>query len=820
MGLARLVALALLASPVSGQDAAFDWSELPPLPDPIGFAGPFAGASGGALVVAGGANFPDGPPWEGHAKVWHERIFVLTEPDAQWRALDVALPRPAAYGVSASWDDALVCVGGGDATRHHEDAYLLRWDGARIRVEDLPALPQPVAFACGAVVGDALYVLGGIERPDAAECLAGGYRLDLGDPAGGWTSVAPLPGPARQLAAAGVLGDALYLFGGVTLADGQRMLPYLADAYRLDEDGSWAPLAELPHPLAGAPSPALRLGTERLALVGGDDGSLVGQVAHEEHPGFPMGTLVYDATLDRWSARDSNQPTVVTTVALEWRGRTVIPSGEVRPGVRTNRVATASARSSAPGFGWLDAAVLVLYLAAMVAVGAYFSRRESSAEDFFLGGRRVPWWAAGTSVFVTQLSAITFLALPAKTYATDWTYFIQNLGIVAITPLIVICFIPVFRRARITSIYDWLGQRFDGRLRAFGKLAYVAYQLARMGIVVFLPALALSAVTGLDVRLCIVAMGVLSTVYTVLGGIEAVIWTDVLQAVVLGGGALIGLGVMLAGSDGGPGGALELALARDKLRLADLSWDWSRPTLGVILFAAVFNNLVPYTSDQAVVQRYLTTPDERSARRAAWTGALLSLPASLLFFGIGTALFAFYVAHPERVDVTAPPDQVFATFIVRELPMGISGLVIAGVFSAAMSSLDSSMNAVAAVITPGRDREGGLRRARIVTLIIGAVGTAAALLLSGFEVRSLFDRFLEYVGLLGGSLGGLFALGVLTRRVGASAAIAGVVLSLATLAFVRGATELSPLLYAAVGMGTCFVGGLAASLVFEGRTKS
>ena len=481
--------------------------------------------------------------------------------------------------------------------------------------------------------------------------------------------------------------------------------------------------------------------------------------------------------------------------------------------MRTRRVQLLEPARPEARFGKLNYVVLVTYLLGVVLVGAYFSRHEKSSEDFFLGGRRVPWWAAGISVFGTQLSAITFLALPAKTYATDWTYFLQNLGIVAITPVLVALYIPAFRRAGVTSIYTWLGERFDARVRVFGTLAFVSYQLARMGIVLFLPALALSSVTGLDVMTSILVMGLLSTLYTVLGGIEAVIWTDVLQVVVLLGGALVAIGVMLAQVDGGVVGAWELSVARDKLRLADVSWDLSTPTLGVILLGAVFNNLVPYTSDQAVVQRYLTTKDETQARRAAWTGAWLSVPASLLFFAMGTVLYTFYASHPGRVDPAGAPDQVFASFIVRELPAGLSGLVIAGVFAAAMSSLDSSMNAVAAVLAPPAEGRAGLRRARTYTVGIGAVGTAVALALSMFEIRSLFDRFLEFVGLFGGTLGGLFALGVLTRRVSADAALFGTVLSLALLLYARAFANPSPLLYSSIAMVSCFVGGYLFSLV-------
>jgi len=338
--------------------------------------------------------------------------------------------------------------------------------------------------------------------------------------------------------------------------------------------------------------------------------------------------------------------------------------------------------------------------------------------------------------------------------------------------------------------------------------------------------MALGAVTGLDVRLCIVVMGVLCTLYTVLGGIEAVIWTDVVQVVVLFGGALVAVVIAIGGVDGGLGAVFEIATADDKLELARFEWDWTGPALGVILLGALFNNLVPYTSDRAVVQRYLTTSDAKRAASAVWAGAWLALPASSLFFGVGTVLCAFYSQHPERLDVLEPTDRVFAWFIANELPVGVSGLLIAGVFAAAMSSLDSSMNSMAAVVTSDLyrrfrgDREEGhyLRLARGTTLVLGVAGTGAALALESFGHQSLWDQFLGYAGLLGGTMAGLFALGIFSRRASTVGALVGAAAAIGTLVYVKTQTHLSGLLYAAVGMGVCFVVGYLASLVWpDGR---
>ena len=313
-------------------------------------------------------------------------------------------------------------------------------------------------------------------------------------------------------------------------------------------------------------------------------------------------------------------------------------------------------------FGTANGVVLVVYLVLLIGMGLYFTRRAASTRDFFLAGGRIPWWAAGVSIFATMLSAITYLSIPATVYATDWTRFLLNMGIPLVAPLVIFFYLPFYRRLRVTSAYEYLERRFSVSVRLLGSLSFILFQLGRMGVVLLLPALALSAVTGLNLFVCIVLMGVLSTLYTVLGGMEAVIWTDVLQVIVLVGGALAALVIITNDLPGGWGQIIEEAAARDKLKLINPGWDLTRDSLAVIVVGMVFANLLPYTTDQAVVQRYLTTSSEKTARRAIWTGALLAVPASVLFFFLGTALFVFYLHHPAGPPALEKPEQLFTVF--------------------------------------------------------------------------------------------------------------------------------------------------------------
>ncbi len=316
-----------------------DWKPLPPLPDKEGFAGPFAGVSHGALLVAGGANFPEKKPWEGGRKVWYDTIFALDRPDGQWSVAG-KLPRPLGYGVSVTHRDRVVCVGGSDAQRHHADAFRLEYTAGKVVSTPLPALPRPVANACGALAGDWLYVAGGQEKPDATETLKTMYRIDLAAEQPAWQEVEAWPGGGRMLAVAASYDGAFWLAGGTDLVagkDGKAERRYLKDAYRYDPDRGWKRVADLPRPAVAAPSPAPADGSG-FFLLGGDDGANVGFTPPERHPGFERTILRFDRKTAAWTGAGSLPAPRVTVPLVEWNNLWVVPSGEVRPGVRSPEV--------------------------------------------------------------------------------------------------------------------------------------------------------------------------------------------------------------------------------------------------------------------------------------------------------------------------------------------------------------------------------------------------------------------------------------------------------------------------------------------------
>lgn len=352
----RFTIVALLLASGAARRAASDepnvahdsWTQLPALPEKEGLASCFAGVSHGAILVGGGANFPDKKPWQGGTKVWHDAIYLLTpENEASrqgaWR-LAGKLPRPLAYGVSATWGEKIVCVGGSDAARHYAEVFTIEWkadrpEGSQVVVAALPDLPVPLANMCGAMVDDVLYIAGGSERPDAKATSRSVFRLALNQRPLTWSVVPDSPLQPRMLAMAASVDGAFHLMGGVDLDDGANGQPkrrYLADAHRYHPKTGWSRLPDLPSPLAAVASPAPSDG-KGFFVLGGDDGSQVG-VPPEEHRGFSKKVLRFDVERSRFEPQGESPIARVTLPCFAWKGGWILPSGETRPGIRSPEV--------------------------------------------------------------------------------------------------------------------------------------------------------------------------------------------------------------------------------------------------------------------------------------------------------------------------------------------------------------------------------------------------------------------------------------------------------------------------------------------------
>ena len=437
----------------------------------------------------------------------------------------------------------------------------------------------------------------------------------------------------------------------------------------------------------------------------------------------------------------------------------------------------------------IDIVVLAIYLSAVIGLGIWFARSNRSAKDFMAAGGSLPGWAVGLSIFGTYLSSNTFIGVPGKAYGDNWNGFVFSLSLPLAAWVAVKWFVPFYRKSGEISAYHHLEKRFGPWARTYALVCYLLTQLARVGTILFGVSLGLSALTGWSLPVVIIVSGIAVTAYTLFGGILAVIWTDVIQSIVLLIGAVAIAVMLLVNHPEGTAGAFQTVSEADKFSLGSFSIDFTQSTFWVVLIYGIFINLNNFGIDQSFVQRYHTARDDQAAARSVWTGALLYVPVAALFFFIGSMLFSFYEASPSllaELEAEHPGgkgDQVLPHFISTQLPPGLAGLLIAAIFAAAMSSIDTSLNSSATVtlkdftqryLKSGEDEEGALKILRKATLVWGMLGTGVALAMIG--QKSLLDSWWKLSGIFAGGMLGLFLLGLISRKADNAGALTGVIL--------------------------------------------
>lgn len=454
----------------------------------------------------------------------------------------------------------------------------------------------------------------------------------------------------------------------------------------------------------------------------------------------------------------------------------------------------------------LDIVVLFVYVALVIGFGCWFVRKSGTTSEFMAAGGALPGWAVGLSIFGTFLSSNTFLGNPGKAYGGNFNAYVFTLSLPVAAWIASRYFVPFYRKSGEISAYHHLEKRFGLWARTYAMVCYLLTQIARMGTIMFGVALGMNALTGWDVRTIIIATGILVTLYTLLGGIEAVIWTDVIQSIVLMCGAVLIYLMLLFGMPDGPAQSFEIASDADKLSLGSWQLDFTTSTVWVVFLFGIFINLTNFGIDQSFVQRYHTADSEAAAKRSVWFGAILYVPISLLFFLIGSALYSYYSTLPELLDQirqavavesgvevseltdAAIGDQVLPHFIANQLPPGLAGLLIAAIFAAAMSSIDTSLNSSATVILKDLyqryvDPEVGEQKSmmilRAATIAIGLIGTVVAVALIG--QKSILDAWWKLQGIFAGGMLGLFLLGIASRRTQGNVALLAVFVGVLTI---------------------------------------
>lgn len=806
-----------------------EWDNSLTLPDlngkpNIGVAGAFSGIISDNLIIAGGANFPNATPWNGGNKTWWNTIYYIniTRPTSKWYISSESMPKVLAYGNSIELPTGLLCIGGCDSTQCYNDVFQIQLINGQIKIDtDWPALPVPLANATASLLEDKIYIAGGQTSMKNAEATKHFFVLDLNKRNVGWKELPSWPGEPRGYAVSTSQSDGFdkcfYLFSGRNFkTDGSMKI--LTDGYAFNPRlKSWKKLKQSFPVMAGN---ALSFGTNHILFLGGVPQLIPGS---DNHPGFDNTIRLYHTITQNLIKKEVvPYPIPVTTNVAQNNNSFFIGSGEIKPGIRTPHILKGEIIPFEKRLGIINSIVIFLYFASLAWIGYYFSKKQKNTDDYFKGGGRLPWWVVGLSIFGTSLSAITFMSIPAKAYSSNWSYMLVNAGILMVVPLILYLFIPFYRKLNITTAYEYLELRFNSFIRILCSFAFILFQIGRMGIVLFLPAIALNVVTGFNIFLCIGLMGILSLIYTMMGGIEAVVWTDALQVVILLGGAILVIVIAACNIPNGLTGIIQEAATDNKFDLGSFNFDLKQSTLWTVLIATFFTNLTTYGTDQTIVQRYMTTENEKQTQKSVLTNAVLTIPATLLFFFVGTVLYVYYKYNPTDLSLTITDgDAILPWYIYSQLPTGVTGLLISGIFAAAMSTLSSSMNSAATsyivdihnkIVKKGT--KGNLHTAKIATFFLGIAGIAFAYMMATWEIKSLWDEFNKILGLILGSLGGLFLLGMVTRRANATGALCGIIGSIFIQLIVIQQQSVHLLLYTTTGFISCFIIGYLASWIF------
>lgn len=537
---------------------------------------------------------------------------------------------------------------------------------------------------------------------------------------------------------------------------------------------------------------------------------------------------LYNTITNEWSVEEFNTENLerfeVFAVGTEAKNQFTLAAFDTDTKTLTHYIGRIKDRSLE--FGSVNMLVLVVYLLTVLGVGLFFTYKNKNTEDYFLGGKSIPWWAAACSIYATMLSSLTYVALPAIVYQTNWVLLLGIWMIAVVAPLGIYVAMPFFRQLNIYSAYEYLSYRFNFFVRTLASCLFALFHVGRMGIVMALTALALSAVTPLSSAECVLIMGVFCLLYCTLGGIEAVIWTDTIQTIVLLLGAVLCFVVILANIEGGLSTYISVGMADEKFTMANMSFSLSgitELTIWVIVLGGIGQNISSYVADQAVVQRYLVTPDQKSAAKSIWANAIIGIPGSLLFCLIGSGLYVFYKTQPQKLNPTIQIDQVFPSFISTELPVGVAGLIIAGVFAAAQSTVSTSMNSVATTVLTDIIKPLGIVGneksemcwARAITFIIGVMGTLVGLIFIDPAIRSLMEEYFKVIGMFMGALGGLFILGAISTRANGAGAFIGLVAGVGVMLSAWQTGWANGYMYATLGILTCVVVGYIASFFFS-----
>lgn len=425
------------------------------------------------------------------------------------------------------------------------------------------------------------------------------------------------------------------------------------------------------------------------------------------------------------------------------------------------------------GLHWIDTTIVVASVLFAIGVGIYFAKKQNSTEAYFAASGNIPAWAVGMSMFATIISSVTFLAYPGSSYAGNWILLVQGMMVPLVLLGVIGFIVPLYRKVIRLSTYEYFERRFGAFARFYSSVAFVLEHFSKMGTILYLLAMAMVAFTGgMDIVWIIVGVGVAVIILTYFGGMEAIIWMDVVQGFLLIIGGLLAVGVIFYLTDGGPSAIMDIAMRDHKIDFGPYAWDFTQLTFIVMVFNGIFYALQKYGTDQSIVQRYLTARSDKEAKKASYLGILLSVPTWALFMFVGTCLYAYYQINAGELPAGLKSDEVFPHFIATEMPIGITGLIIAALIAGAISSIDADVNCISAVVVedyyarfrPKATDKQRLLVGRVSVIVVGIGAILIALLYVSWGGEGVLGTLFGLYAILSAGIVGIFVLGLFSRR--------------------------------------------------------
>lgn len=797
----------------------------------------FEGSASGRIYLAvGNKSFAIGG--RSPAGVLLDEVQVL-EPgqNDEFKLTKTKLRQGIAFAGATVEGGTIYLAGGLTAKGVSRKVIKLIWNDGKLEESLLPDLPEPRFLSSVAVHRGYLYVIGGLKALDDKTVANTNYSFWLNENATVWNEEDPMPQDPRIGAVAKNILEEIIITGGwsVSEKDGRAFIAPMQSTWsysRIPRDGhvdsGWEPRADLPFALADFPY--AMTGQAHLTIAGGDRaGGFLDELMTGRKKAEPVDKVLtfHDPTSTWFELGKLAQPAAGGVITMLDEKDFLLISGSGEKG--KEYAAVIQFKGSTRSLSVLDYASIIIYFLVIAAIGYYFARKQDSAEEYALGNRKVKWWAAGISLMASGVSTISFMAIPAMVACKGLANSGSAIIILLFAPFAAFITYPLLRRLKLTSTFEYLENRYGLPLRLIGSgSGIICGMMGRVGIVILLPALAISAVTNIDPLWACIMLGIITTIYSTFGGYEAVIWTDVVQGILmLLGFALIGIMAFFS-IQGGMPALVQYGNELDRFQLFITKFDIATPMIWFSFIGMTIQQM-SFASDQGTAQRVLSTP-MKDVRKLAFIGAAFGTLVAYMAAGVGMSLFGYFKSCPEMLNPIMKNDQMVPMFIIQKIPSGLAGLMIAVLFAASMSTVSTSINGAA--VNFGEDfvkrfnkkisSKGEMRAMQISSFVAGLIGTGMAIFLLYAKLPTLFEGFVKIMALIGGGFVGVYSLGMFTRRANLPGAVLGVISSYIVAWLIKLYTVAIPIHWSAWGLFTtfsCILFGYVFSLIIPYKNK-